>query len=98
MKNRPYIPAPIQTDNIELPKDILLLSERIAENVHETWAAARISEGWTWGAERNDALRHHPCLVPYCELPESDKEYDRKTAMETLRLILKLGYSIKKAE
>ncbi len=64
MKNRPYIPAPIPTDNIELPKDILLLSERIAENVHETWAAARISEGWTWGAERNDALGTTPASSP----------------------------------
>ena len=33
-------------------------------------------------------------LVPYDELPESEKEYDRNTAIETLKLIIKLGYKI----
>lgn len=93
-----YQPYPILTDDVELPEDILLLSERIAENVHDVWAASRINEGWTWGHERNDILKQHPCLIPYSELPETEKEYDRKTAIQTLKLILKLGYTIKKKD
>lgn len=93
-----YQPHPIFTDNVELSEDILLLSEQIAENVHDVWAASRIAEGWTWGIERNDTLKQHPCLVPYSELPETEKEYDRKTAIQTLKLILKLGYNIKKKD
>ena len=38
----------------------------------------------------------HPDLVPYAELAESEKDYDRKTAVETLRAILKLGYRIER--
>lgn len=91
-----YIPQPISTEDVELSKDILELSERIAENVHEVWAASRMSEGWTYGRERNDALKQHPCLIPYDELPETEKDYDRNTAMQTLKLIQKLGYTIKK--
>lgn len=91
-----YIPQPISTEDIELSKDILKLSEQIAENVHEVWAASRMSEGWTYGKERNDALKQHPCLIPYDELPETEKDYDRNTAMQTLKLIQKLGYTIKK--
>jgi ryanodine receptor 2 len=91
-----YIPQPISTEDVELSKDILELSERIAENVHEVWAASRMSEGWTYGKERNDALKQHPCLIPYDELPETEKDYDRNTAMQTLKLIQKLGYTIKK--
>ena len=91
-----YIPQPISTKDVELSKDILELSERIAENVHEVWAASRMSEGWTYGKERNDQLKQHPCLIPYDELPETEKDYDRNTAMETLKLIQKLGYTIKK--
>lgn len=72
------------------------LSERLAENVHDVWAASRMAEGWSWGKERNDALKQHPCLVPYNELPESEKEYDRKTSIETLKLIQKLGFIILK--
>jgi hypothetical protein len=91
-----YIPKPISTEDIELAKDILELSEQIAENVHEVWAASRMSEGWTYGQERNDELKQHPCLIPYDELPETEKDYDRNTAMQTLKLIQKLGYKITK--
>ena len=91
-----YKPQPISTEDVELSKDILKLSEQIAENVHEVWAASRMSEGWTYGKERNDALKQHPCLIPYDELPETEKDYDRNTAMQTLKLIQKLGYTIKK--
>ena len=91
-----YKPNPIITDGIELSEEIMKLSERIAENVHDVWAASRMAEGWSWGKERNDALKQHPCLVPYNELPESEKEYDRKTSIETLKLIQKLDFIILK--
>lgn len=98
MKNMNYTPQPISTDDVKLSDDIIMLSEQIAENVHEVWAASRLAEGWTYGAERNDRLKQHPCLVPYNELPEIEKEYDRKTAMQTLRLIKKLGFDIIKKD
>ena len=91
-----YTPQPISTDDIELSPEIVALSEMIAENVHEVWAASRISEGWIYGKERNDALKQHPCLIPYDELPEIEKEYDRNTALQTLKLIQKLGFNIQK--
>lgn len=89
-----YQPHPVDTSHIILPKALQPLAERIAANVHEVWAQQRIAEGWTCGAVRNDALMQHPCLVPYDQLPESEKEYDRNTAQETLRLIVALGFSI----
>lgn len=98
MKNMNYTPKPISTDDVKLPDDIIKLSEQIAENVHEVWAASRLAEGWTYGAERNDSLKQHPCLVPYNELPEIEKEYDRNTAMQTLKLIKKLGFDIIKKD
>lgn len=91
-----YKPNPIDTANIALPTDLLELTEEIAENVHENWAAARVAEGWVYGAVRNDAQKTTPCLVPYDQLPEEEKAYDRRTAMETIKLILSLGYTIQK--
>lgn len=91
-----YTPNPINTSDIILPEELLKLTEQIAENVHEVWAASRISEGWTYGERKDSIAKTTPCLVPYCELPESEKEYDRNTAMDTLRLLVKLGYSIEK--
>ena len=90
-----YTPHPVSTEGIELPPELKQLTEQIAANVHEVWAAGRINEGWQYGKTHSETLKHHPCLIPYDELPESEKEYDRRTAMETLKLIRKLGFKIK---
>lgn len=91
-----YEPKPIDTAGVTLPPELLELTERIAENVHDVWAAGRIREGWTYGENRDDAKKTTPCLVPYGELTEGEKEYDRETALQTLKLIIKLGYHIEK--
>ncbi|MBO5148076.1 MAG: Ryanodine receptor Ryr [Clostridia bacterium] len=91
-----YIPKPIDTSEIVLTKELLELTEKIAENVHEVWAAGRLKEGWSYGVVRNDSAKETPCMVKYSELPESEKEYDRNTALETIKLIVKLGYTISK--
>ncbi len=91
-----YLPNPVDTSKIVLPEHLLLLKEKIAENVHENWAVGRINEGWTYGEKRDDTKKTTPCLVPYDELADSEKEYDRITALETLKLIIALGYKIEK--
>ena len=91
-----YKPQPIDTSEIVLPNDLIELTEQIAENVHEVWSQNRINDGWKYGEVRNDSNKETPCLVPYSKLPESEKEYDRKTAFETIKLIIKLGYKISK--
>ena len=92
-----YEPKPMNTDHISLPEELLALTEQIAENVHENWSAGRIADGWVYGETRDDAKRTTPCLVPYAELTEEEKAYDRNTAMETLKMIVALGYKIEKA-
>ena len=94
MKANTYTPQPIDTKDVKLPKELETLVEAMAKNVHEVWAEGRIAQGWTHGEERDDINKKHPCLVPYEELPESEKEYDRQTAVSTLKLILKLGFKI----
>ena len=91
-----YMPQPVDTSMVELTKELLQLTEVMASNVHDIWARGRMAEGWTWGPKRDDARKEHPCLVPYSELPDSEKEYDRNTAIETMKLILSLGYRIEK--
>lgn len=91
-----YVPEPLDTSGVQLPADLEQLVEKMSLNVHEVWAAGRIAEGWTWGPERDDEQKHHPCLVAYEDLPESEREYDRHTAVETIKLILSLGYRIEK--
>jgi hypothetical protein len=91
-----YIPKPIDTSEVMLSDDLLELTERLAENTHEIWAKQRIADGWTWGPQRDDGKKKHPCLIPYPDLLESEKEYDRITAMETLKVIMLLGYDVER--
>ncbi|GBG26261.1 Ryanodine receptor [Hondaea fermentalgiana] len=89
-----YVPHPQNTDNIELSQDLVDLTELLAENTHEEWALQRTQQGWTYGMSRDDEHKLHPCLVPYSELTDEEKEYDRITAMKTLKLLLSFGYTI----
>ena len=91
-----YTPKPIDTSGVELPEELTPLVEEIAKNVHEVWSQNRMNEGWTYGEARDDATKKHPCLLPYEELPDSEKDYDRATSQETIKLILKLGFEIKR--
>ena len=90
-----YDPNPVNTDHVRLSDDLLALTEQLAENTHEVWARGRLEEGWRYGPQRDDAQQMHPGLVPYKDLSEAEKEYDRRTALETLKLILALGYEIR---
>lgn len=95
MKNM-YVPQPMDTSDIQLPKELDVLIEQMAKNVHEVWAQSRMEHGWTYGEKRDDTLKTHPCLVAYEDLPEIEKAYDRDTALGTLKLISKLGFKISK--
>lgn len=91
-----YVPQPMDTTAVQLPKELDELVEQMSKNVHEVWAHSRMSQGWTYGEQRNDTLKTHPCLIPYEDLPEVEKAYDRDTALGTLKLIVALGFKITK--
>ena len=91
-----YVPQPMDTTAVQLPKELDELVEQMSKNVHEVWAQSRIEQGWVYGEQRSDELKQHPCLVAYEELPEVERAYDRDTALGTLKLISKLGFKISK--
>lgn len=96
MNKNNYIPQPIDTKGVVLPEELNALAEEIAKNVHEVWSEGRMNDGWTYGENRDDEKKTHPCLVQYEDLSEAEKEYDRKTSQETLKLIMRLGFKIVK--
>ena len=91
-----YNPDPIDTSGVNLDPRLGELIERLAANNHDHWALQRITEGWRFGPERNDKTKTHPDLVPYEELSDSEKEYDRTSVVETLKAIIALGYRVEK--
>ena len=83
-----YVPSPVDTSNVVLSAELVELTEKIAQNTHDVWAVGRIKEGWKYGETRDDTNKQTPCLVAYKDLPESEKNYDRNTSLETIKLIL----------
>jgi len=94
MNPNDYRPEPIDTSGVRLPQGMEELTERLARNTHDIWARQRMADGWRWGPARDDARKLHPSLIPYEELPESEKIYDRATVMEVVKAILELGFRI----
>lgn len=92
-----YKPHPIDTSTVELPEDLTPLRELLAKNIHDNWAQQRINDGWIYGIARNDQTKHHPCLIPYEDLLDDEKDYDRLTVEQTLKIICLLGYKIVKS-
>jgi hypothetical protein len=92
-----YEPKPIDVSHVTLSEGVLRLEEVLARNAHDVWALQRMREGWRYGLQRNDVRKEHPSLVPYEELPESERTYDRNAVMETLKAIAALGYRIEKS-
>ena len=87
----------MDTRGIVLSPELLSLTEMLAVNTHDVWASQRFAEGWSFGPQRNDIQKEHPGLIPYEALPDTEREYDRNTALETLKVILALGYRIEKS-
>ena len=91
-----YDPHPLNLDDVPIEPELLELREAIAENAHEVWAKTRKDQGWSYGPERDDTKKLHPDMLPYNLLPESEKEYDRLMAINTIKLVKKLGWDLKK--
>ena len=96
MESKKYNPDPVDVTGIELPIELNSLVEQMASNVHDVWAMSRMNDGWRYGEKRDEQKKTHPCLVSYNDLPDSEKSYDRDTAVTTLKLIMKLGFRIEK--
>jgi hypothetical protein len=97
MEERMYDPRPDKNVDIAIPAELEPLVEQLAEHAHDSWARTRLDEGWTFGPARDDRAKKHPCLVPYAELPESERFVDRRLISDTLKLILSLGYAIERS-
>lgn len=84
----------INTKEIGLPDELLRMSELLAANVHHRWVQRRFADGWQYGAKRDDNRKEDPSLVPYSELSQTEKEYWRETALDTIKTILACGFEL----
>ncbi|GAA3795416.1 RyR domain-containing protein [Streptomyces phyllanthi] len=90
----PWTPRPVDTEDVKVPESLYALIEVLAENAHDNWARRRLSEGWRYGPCRSDSEKTHPLLIPYADLSHEEQEADRVLALETVKLILRYGYTL----
>lgn len=93
-----YIPHPVDLTDVRLSEDLERDLERIAKNIHDTWALQRKQKGWEYGEHFDEGRLKHPCMLEYEELPELEKDMDRATAIQTIKMLLWMGYSIEKRD
>uniref|UniRef100_A0A3B5LUF7 Uncharacterized protein n=1 Tax=Xiphophorus couchianus TaxID=32473 RepID=A0A3B5LUF7_9TELE len=89
-----FIPTPVETSQVVMPPHLEKVRDKLAENIHELWGMNKIELGWTYGKIRDDNKRQHPCLVDFCKLPETEKNYNLQMSTETLKTLLALGCRI----
>lgn len=74
-----------------LPDDEL---ERLAAEEHEQWCEERIADGWILGAEKDVERKITPDLIPYDELSEEKKRYDRDAVANLIPMLNSIGLKI----
>ncbi len=43
---------------------------------HLSWLAEKEATGWTYGPVKDEALKQHPCMVPFDQLPREQQAKD----------------------
>ena len=56
---------------------ILNYPETTSAEIHEEWVRLKKEQGWTFGFEKNETRKTHPCILPYERLPEFEKTKDK---------------------
>ena len=64
--------------------------EVLSEVEHRRWMACYYLDGWQYGETRNDAARRHPDLVPWEQLSDGTKGYDREQISEHIPKAVRL--------
>jgi len=70
--------------------------EELASQEHDRWCRERKSDGWTYGPARDDTKKVHDAIVPWADLPEMYKHYDRAFCRTWPTLFSKGGYEIRR--
>ena len=89
-----YEPKPIDTSHVEVPKDLAVLIEVLAENTHDVWAKQRIADGWRYGPNKEDDAKTHPCLVPYDQLSLDEQDKDRNAVRQIPAMLARVGFQV----
>lgn len=68
--------------------------EKMSVLEHERWVLERRSNGWRYGRIKNVTEKRSPYLVPWGDLPEEIREYDREAVRNMIPILKSLGIGI----
>lgn len=69
--------------------------ETLAVMEHTRWMKEKKDAGWVYApSPKNEDMKTNPCLVPWQELPEEERNKDRDTARNIPNLMAKIGFEV----
>ncbi len=68
--------------------------EYLAEMEHGRWTAERLRSGWRWAPQRDAEAKVSPHLVPWAQLPEDIRQYDREFVERIPGMLATVGLEI----
>ena len=71
--------------------------EQYAIEEHDDWMSGKIKDGWSYAPTRDDIQKKHNCLVPWSQLSDMYKEYDRDVAKNVIKLAAMVNMKVIKA-
>lgn len=78
-------PAVVFASWLEAPEEIresarvgvrAALEGATPEQLHESWCMTKYADGWVYGSVKDLAVKTHPCLMPYADLPAAQQVKD----------------------
>ena len=87
------VPARSNEPPFNFPGDAL---ERLAEVEHERWLEAKLANGWRYAPETDKDKKLSQAFLPWTELPEAEKEKDRKLVQGIPEMLAQAGYAVVK--
>ena len=72
--------------------------EVLAVEEHNRWMAERLADGWTLGAIKDPERKITPDLIPWEELTEVKKDFDRRPVRDIIWMLRGIGLGIYAAE
>jgi hypothetical protein len=66
----------------------------LAEVEHERWCAFMQSQGWKPGSPRDNVRKIHPSLVPWAQLPDSERKKDVEAVVELVWVLADVGLEV----
>ena len=90
----PHVPPQPSSSPVPDAVDVAAVAEQLARGSHEGWLRERLAAGWSRGDTIDEPNKRHPALVPYAELPDTERVRLQQMAVASASALASMGHAI----